>query len=85
VPDQNVCESKVYTVVEDRPVEVERRTRVLEHHKFEKTFVVQTRCVAERELADQNTVGLDLHSIQNMKPTIQPYKTINYNKDRGFT
>ena len=50
------CESKTYTVIEDRPIEFERRTTVLEHHLFEKTFAVETRLVAERELTDKTTV-----------------------------
>lgn len=48
-----VCTSRTYTVVEDRPVEKERHTTILEHHKFKKTFVIETRFVSERELTDQ--------------------------------
>ena len=51
-----VCGSRMYTVVEDRPMEKERRTTILEHHKWEKTFVIETRCAGERELSDQARV-----------------------------
>ncbi|EIE20414.1 hypothetical protein COCSUDRAFT_43861 [Coccomyxa subellipsoidea C-169] len=51
-----VCGSRMYTVVEDRPVEMERHTTILEHHKWEKTFVIETRCAGERELSDQARV-----------------------------
>ena len=51
-----VCGSKIYTVIEDRPVEMERHTTILEHHRFEKTFVIETRFVSEREITDQMKV-----------------------------
>lgn len=51
-----VCGSRTYTVIEDRPIEKERRTTVLEHHTWEKTFVIETRLVGERELQDQAKV-----------------------------
>ena len=50
------CGSQTYTTVEDRPVEKELRTTILEHHKWEKTFVIETRFVGERELTDQTRV-----------------------------
>ncbi len=51
-----VCGSQTYNTVEDRPVEKELRTTVLEHHTWEKTFVIETRFVSERELTDQTRV-----------------------------
>jgi len=51
-----VCGSRTYTVIEDRPIEKERRTTVLEHHAWEKTFVIETRLVGERELHDHAKV-----------------------------
>lgn len=51
-----VCGSRTYTTVEDRPVEKELHTTVLEHHTWEKTFVIETRFVSERELTEQSRV-----------------------------
>lgn len=48
-----VCGTRTYTVIEDRPVEKERHTTILEHHKWEKNFVIETRFIGERELTDQ--------------------------------
>ncbi|CAL5229497.1 g12833 [Coccomyxa viridis] len=45
-----VCGRQEYSVTEDRPIEKERRTTILEHHLYEKTFVVETRLVGERPL-----------------------------------
>ncbi|CAL8465083.1 g4618 [Coccomyxa elongata] len=53
-----VCGSQTYTTVEDRPVEKELRTTVLEHHTWEKTFVIETRFISERELTDQTRVDV---------------------------
>ncbi|BDA50680.1 hypothetical protein COCOBI_16-3560 [Coccomyxa sp. Obi] len=53
-----ICGSQTYTTVEDRPVEKELRTTVLEHHTWEKTFVIETRFVGERELTDQTRVDV---------------------------
>ncbi|BDA50679.1 hypothetical protein COCOBI_16-3550 [Coccomyxa sp. Obi] len=51
-----VCGTRTYTVIEDRPVEKERHTTILEHHKWEKNFVIETRFIGERELTDQTKV-----------------------------
>lgn len=53
-----VCGRQEYTVTEDRPIEKERRTTVLEHHLYEKTFVVETRLVGERPLPGDPRVSL---------------------------
>lgn len=45
-----VCGRQEYSVTEDRPIEKERRTTIMEHHLYEKTFVVETRLVGERPL-----------------------------------
>lgn len=42
--------AQVYTVVEDRPLEKERRTLLRETHRVEKRYVVETRFLGEREL-----------------------------------
>ena len=39
----------------------ERRTTILEHHLYEKTFVVETRLVGERPLPGDARVCLGLH------------------------
>lgn len=51
-----VCGTRTYTVIEDRRVEKERHTTILEHHKWEKNFVIETRFIGERELTDQTKV-----------------------------
>ena len=51
-----VCDTKYYTTVEDRPVEKEIIERVVEHHPVEKKFVVETRPAGEHELTPQRRV-----------------------------
>jgi hypothetical protein len=46
------CETRTFTEVEDRPVMRERVERIIEHRPVEKQFVVETRPVGEREVAD---------------------------------
>ena len=41
---------QVYTIVEDRPVEKERRTLLRETHRIEKQYVIETRFLSEREV-----------------------------------
>lgn len=41
---------QVFTVVEDRPVQKERRTQLREVHRVEKRYVIETRFLGEREL-----------------------------------
>lgn len=51
-----VCGARTYTVIEDHPVEKERRTNILEHHKWKKNFVIETRFISDRKLSDQPRV-----------------------------
>jgi hypothetical protein len=46
------CETRTFTEVEDRPVMRERVERIVEHRPVEKQFVVETRPVGEREVAE---------------------------------
>ena len=72
-----VCGRQEYTVTEDRPIEKERRTTVLEHHLYEKTFVVETRLVGERPLPGDPRVSLadSMHLLRQWKPPGDNYET----------
>jgi hypothetical protein len=52
VAGNTVCETRTFTEVEDRPIMRERVERIIEHRPVEKQFVVETRPVGERELAE---------------------------------
>jgi hypothetical protein len=52
VTGNTVCETRTFTEVEDRPIMRERVERIIEHRPVEKQFVVETRPVGEREIAD---------------------------------
>lgn len=46
-----VCDTKHFTRIEDRPVVIEKKEYVLEHHPYEKEFVVETKATGrEREV-----------------------------------
>eukprot|EP00878_Enallax_costatus_P000508 GHUV01000602.1.p1 GENE.GHUV01000602.1~~GHUV01000602.1.p1 ORF type:complete len:213 (+),score=63.17 GHUV01000602.1:971-1609(+) len=48
---EEVCGTKTFTEVEDRPVVKERVERILEHNPVEKKYVVETRFVGEAPIA----------------------------------
>lgn len=51
-----ICDTKIFTKVEDRPIVKEVKTYVREHHPVEKEFVVETKPTGnERELTEGRT------------------------------
>lgn len=63
-----VCDTKYVKVVEDRPIEKEIVERIIEHHAFEKKFVVETRPAGEHELPDEQKASVSSIPVNDMQP-----------------